>query len=65
MAETVTGRAHPALPSAARRVLRPIEALRQGAGRIAEGDLSYRIPAQPDEMGALFDRVADLSLIHI
>jgi two-component system phosphate regulon sensor histidine kinase PhoR len=39
--------------AASRRVLRPIEALRQGAGRIAEGDLNYRIPAQPDEMGAL------------
>ena len=48
--------------AAARRVLRPIEALRQGAGRIAEGDLSYRIPAQPDEMGALagdFNDMAD------
>ncbi len=48
--------------AASRHVLRPIEALRHGAGRIAEGDLSYRIPEQPDEMGALardFNDMAD------
>lgn len=47
---------------AARRVLRPIEELRKGAGRIADGELSYRIPKQPDELGALaqdFNAMAD------
>ena len=36
-----------------RRVLRPIEALREGAGRIARGELGLRIPEQPDELGEL------------
>ncbi|MGN1250085.1 MAG: ATP-binding protein [Candidatus Spyradocola sp.] len=36
-----------------RRVLRPVEALRQGAGRIARGELGLRIPEQPDELGEL------------
>ncbi len=38
---------------AARRVQRPIEALRLGAGRLAKGELSCRIADQPDELGAL------------
>ena len=36
-----------------RHVLRPISALREGAARIAGGELTSRIPPQPDEMGVL------------
>lgn len=38
---------------ATQRVIAPIGHLRDGAGRIAKGDLDYRIPPQPDELGGL------------
>jgi GAF domain-containing protein/HAMP domain-containing protein len=42
------------VPWATRRSLRPLEALSDFAGRLAQGDLSYRSPAgRPDEIGRL------------
>ena len=39
--------------SLANRFLRPISQMRQAASRIAQGDYSHRIPAEPDELGFL------------